>query len=485
MSSKFGDTGGGRGGRGKKRKLQEQQQRAARALAIERPVFLPQSAVYTRLLDFEREVDAQLARKKAEVNEALKRVDRETRTLRVYVYNTFKPATASAVSETPHGEKTEVDPASWTLHVQGRLLEPGEPGTVDAAPIRPGSETRVSTDPEAPKFGGFLRRLSVKIRGERNEESEHAWDASLADPLAPLPDGFEVKRVGETDARVSIEMEMHHDPPRVMLTPSLERLLGVASATTKPKLIRLLWRYVEARDLHARDDAASVTLDDALAAAVAECFAETTAETTEETSAKPSNDDDEFSKSGNVVPFATLARFVCAARTRPEPPISFEYVARTRGRKNPTAPECYDILVDVPLGGSDFVAGAGAVDANTGKRLNGRVPPTKNHPFVDRAVEADVAEASRCDARARAGVAKIAAHARRREFLLGFANNPGAFIDRVVAAQARDVPVARGDGSTSRRAERGAEMYKQPWLDEAATRYVAGLKSAGGGKRRS
>ena len=96
MSSKFGDTGGGRGGRGKKRKLQEQQQRAARALAIERPVLLPQSAVYTRLLDFEREVDAQLARKKAEVNEALKRVDRETRTLRVYVYNTFKPATASA-----------------------------------------------------------------------------------------------------------------------------------------------------------------------------------------------------------------------------------------------------------------------------------------------------------------------------------------------------------------------------------------------------
>jgi SWI/SNF-related matrix-associated actin-dependent regulator of chromatin subfamily D len=402
----------------------------------------------------------------------------------VYVYNTFKPATASAVSETPHGEKTEVDPASWTLHVQGRLLKPGEPGTVDAAPIRPGSETRVSTDPEAPKFGGFLRRLSVKIRGERNEESEHAWDASLADPLAPLPDGFEIKRVGETDARVSIEMEMHHDPPRVTLTPSLERLLGVASATTKPKLIRLLWRYVEARDLHARDDAASVTLDDALAAAVAECFAETTAET----SANPSNDDDdEFSKSaksGNVVPFATLARFVCAARTRPEPPISFEYVARTRGRKNPTAPECYDILVDVPLGGSDFVAGAGAVDANTGKRLNGRVPPTKNHPFVDRAVEADVAEASRCDARARAGVAKIAAHARRREFLLGFANNPGAFIDRVVAAQARDVPVARGDGSTNRRAERGAETYKQPWLDEAATRYVAGLKSAGGGKRK-
>ena len=198
MSSKFGDTGGGRGGRGKKRKLQEQQQRAARALAIDRPIFLPQSAVYTRLLDFEREVDAQLARKKAEVNEALKRVDRETRTLRVYVYNTFKPATASAGSETPDGEKTEVDPASWTLHVQGRLLEPGEPGTADAS--ERDRLTNEVNSTESPKFGGFLTRLSVKIRGEKKDDvSEHVWDASLADPRAPLPDGFEVKRVGDAE----------------------------------------------------------------------------------------------------------------------------------------------------------------------------------------------------------------------------------------------------------------------------------------------
>ena len=471
MSSKFGDTGGGRGGRGKKRKLQEQQQRAARALAIDRPVFLPQSAVYTRLLDFEREVDAQLARKKAEVNEALKRVDRETRTLRVYVYNTFKPATASAVSETPDGEKTEVDPASWTLHVQGRLLEPGEPGTADA--LERDQPTNEGATTESPKFGGFLRRLSVKIRGEKKDDvSEHVWDASLADPRAPLPDGFEVKRVGDADARVEITMHMNHEPPRVVLTPALERLLGINSATTKPKLIRTLWRYVEAHDLHAERDPAAATLDDALAAALAESF--------EETTSRASSDAGQETKtftSGDVVKFDALARFVCATRAKPEPPVSFEYVARTRGRKNPTAPECYDVFVETPVGGVEHIAGAGAVDVNTGRRLNGRQPPTKNHPFVDRTIETDAAEAARCDARARAGVAKIAAHARRRAFLLGFANAPGAFVDHVVAAQARDMPVARGDGSTQRKAERRTEMYKKPWLDEAATRYVASLKS--------
>ena len=132
--------------------------------------------MYTRLLDFEREVDAQLARKKAEVNEALKRVDRETRTLRVYVYNTFKPATAPAVSATPDGEKTEVDPAAWTLHVQGRVARAGRARHGRRRSNPTGLRDARLDGAGSAEVRGFLRRLSVKIRGERNEESEHAWD---------------------------------------------------------------------------------------------------------------------------------------------------------------------------------------------------------------------------------------------------------------------------------------------------------------------
>jgi hypothetical protein len=119
MSSKFGVDTGGRGGRGKKRKLELQQARVARALAIERPTFLPQSKVYTALCDFEHQVDMVLAAKMAQVNEALKRVDRVTRTLRVYVFNTFSKERSAGVVKTGVndgdgvGEKTDVEPASW------------------------------------------------------------------------------------------------------------------------------------------------------------------------------------------------------------------------------------------------------------------------------------------------------------------------------------------------------------------------------------
>ena len=36
------------------------------------------------------------------------------------------------------------------------------------------------------------------------------------------------------------------------------------------------------------------------------------------------------------------------AQLTPAPPIEIDYVVRTYGRKNPTIPDCYDILVDLP-----------------------------------------------------------------------------------------------------------------------------------------
>ena len=73
MSTKFAEVapraGRGRGrGRGR-RNHQEQQQKLFQEKVV---ASIPASAVFTQLQEFERRVDATLARKKAEVNEALK-----------------------------------------------------------------------------------------------------------------------------------------------------------------------------------------------------------------------------------------------------------------------------------------------------------------------------------------------------------------------------------------------------------------------------
>ena len=163
MSSKFGDAPA-RGGRGRKRKLQQQAHRLAPENKTS--VALPASAVYTQLVDFERRVDATLARKKAEVNEALRRVERIPRVVRLYVYNTFKPATETSVTLPPADDRaasgagastarveTVVEPASWTLHVHGRLLPPADAPPGDADRDLEGE----------PKFDAFVRRLEVRL----------------------------------------------------------------------------------------------------------------------------------------------------------------------------------------------------------------------------------------------------------------------------------------------------------------------------------
>jgi hypothetical protein len=134
---------------------------------------------------------------------------------------------------------------------------------------------------------------------------------------------------------------------------------------------------------------------------------------------------------------------------------------------------------ELPLTGDGANGGPGPAmfaDANTGKRLNGKTPPTKNHAFVYHSCSGhgEDGEIEACDLRIEAGVRKIERHEQRRTFLLGFANAPTKFINHVVAAQAGDAAVHRADGSTKRKAERRSDMYKQPWVDEAAARYLSG-----------
>lgn len=458
MSSKMAEVvpgGGGRGGRGKKRKLAEAKARGG--LPSDKAVTeLPASAAYTRLCHFERKVDAALARKKAEINEAIKRPARAKRTVRVYVYNTFRPASTSTVAvgaagSHPHPQGsasdgaapstvTEVEPASWTLHVQGRVLAPRET-----------AEGSGEYDPESePKFSAFVRSLEVRLDPALYPDAQVAggaatptsaagagassgvgapggsvirWDADEAPANAAPTDGFEIKRAGDRDCRVKIALRMDYQPERYKLSAGLSAVLGL-DLETRPRIIAALWQYVKLHDLLDPDDATVVVLDRRLTPLFMGANAPVIAK----------------------MPFMDMAEKLHAHLT-PAPPIEFDYVIRTSGLKNPTMPDCYDILVDVP------------VPATAG-----------HHQFIER-LRRD-ADVDACNARIATNAKKIAEHVRRRTFFLGFSHSPVDFINTIVAAQARDMAVVRGDGEKRREAERRSELYQQPWVDEAVMRYI-------------
>ncbi|CAH2072788.1 unnamed protein product [Thlaspi arvense] len=76
---------------------------------------LPESALYTQLLEFESWVDAALTRKKVDIQEALKNPPCIQKTLRIFVFNTF----ANQNSTIPGNPNA--DPPTWTLKIIGRI----------------------------------------------------------------------------------------------------------------------------------------------------------------------------------------------------------------------------------------------------------------------------------------------------------------------------------------------------------------------------
>ncbi|KAL0354919.1 UNVERIFIED_CONTAM: SWI/SNF complex component SNF12 [Sesamum radiatum] len=89
--------------RRKKQKLPEKQ------LQEKVAAILPESALYTQLLEFESRVDAALTRKKIDIQEALKTPTYIQKTLRIYVFNTF----ANQIRTIP--KKPNAEPPTWTL----------------------------------------------------------------------------------------------------------------------------------------------------------------------------------------------------------------------------------------------------------------------------------------------------------------------------------------------------------------------------------
>ena len=77
---------------------------------------MPDSESYMDLLAFERKLDATIARKRLDIQEALKRPIKIKRKLRVFITNQFYPGKQDA-------DNDEDCVPQWELKIEGRLLD--------------------------------------------------------------------------------------------------------------------------------------------------------------------------------------------------------------------------------------------------------------------------------------------------------------------------------------------------------------------------
>ncbi|GAB2218584.1 hypothetical protein Droror1_Dr00001811 [Drosera rotundifolia] len=281
--------------RRKKQKLPEKQLQD-RVAAI-----LPESALYTQLLEFESRVDAALARKKVDIQECLKNPPCVQKTLRIYVFNTF----SNQGKTSP--QKPNAEPPTWTLKIVGRILEDG---------IDPKQAAAMRPNPMYPKFSSFFKRVTIFLDQRLYPENHMiVWDHARA---TAHHEGFEVKRKGDKEFTATVRLEMNYSPEKFKLSPALMDVLGI-EVETRPRIISAIWHYVKARKLQNPNDPSYFTCDPPLQ----KLFGE------------------------EKMKFTMVSQKISSHLSPPQP-VHLEHQIKLSGNI-PCGEMCYDVLVDIPF----------------------------------------------------------------------------------------------------------------------------------------
>lgn len=264
---------------------------------------VPESAIYTRLIELEAQIDAALNRKKVDVQEAVKNPTSVRKTLRVYVYNTFSNQTKES------GKVGGVELPSWSLRITGRILEEGGKDPVVGGISKRGSIVY-------PKFSAFFKKITVYLdQGFYPDKHVIVWDSARS-PVQQ--DGFEVKRKGDKEFTAVIRLGVNYSPEKFMVSTPLAKVLGI-EFDTRPRIMAALWNYVKFRKLQSPNDPSFFMCD----ASLQKVFGE------------------------EKMKFSMASQKISQHLSQPQH-IHLEHKIKLSGN-SPAGTTCYDVQVDVPL----------------------------------------------------------------------------------------------------------------------------------------
>lgn len=264
---------------------------------------VPESALYTRLLELEAQIDSALNRKKIDVQEAVKSPPSYRKTLRVYVYNTFS-------NQTKLDSDGDVEEPSWSLRITGRILE--EDGK---DPVVAGIMKR-EKNPLYPKFSAFFKKVTVYLdQGFYPDNHVIVWDSTRS---SAQQDGFEVKRKGDKEFTAVIRLGVNYSPEKFMVSAPLSKVLGI-EFDTRPRIMAALWNYVKFRKLQSPNDPSFFMCD----ASLQKVFGE------------------------EKMKFSLASQKISQHLSQPQP-IHLEHKIKLSGNC-PAGTACYDVQIDVPL----------------------------------------------------------------------------------------------------------------------------------------
>jgi len=405
--------------------------------------------MYLRLVEFEREVDYAINRRRRAILGAIQKpqlTNTRRRTLRVWVYNLNHnqpvrdpelraqmakgrkekikldeeamlvdqptagipeqclPGSNEGPLLPPAGEEDE--PASWTLRVQGKLL----PDPSDEPPRATRSHPDV-------KFSQCIDRAVVELdRSMYTEFNVIEWraqphDDSLEDKCV---DGFELKRMGSAECRLKIFLYPAANKNHFRVLPPLSSLLGVERAT-RPQLLTMLWTYIQAHDLLDLRSGETIMNNSELT----HVFSVPRMELS--------------SLASRIAPF-----------TSPLGPIELSHTIKLNGDVDENE-ACYDIMLEV----------------DDGRIASSNALPTLNTHQI-----------ATWNSEIEKNMRRLQEHKDKRDFMLGFSYAPVDFMTSLITSQAKDIMVRTNSDLRGVEEKLYHQTFYQPFIHEAVLKHL-------------
>lgn len=110
------------------------------------------------------------------------------------------------------------------------------------------------------KLTSFIKSLNIKF--EKSDYEEINWRKTNVSERTDN-DGFQIKRDGLIDSKVSIALQVEHSPHKYKLSESLEKLVGCPIAT-RQEILSALWEYIKVNQLQDKERKKDINCDSLL-----------------------------------------------------------------------------------------------------------------------------------------------------------------------------------------------------------------------------
>jgi len=468
------------------------------------PFLIPESPLFNQVLATEKRIDTLIKNKQLEIAEmassfrsgepgTIAAMASLKKRLRMYIFHTRRNTATTGNNSNSNSTRYEQEPESFSLHIQGRLLDGEGP--------HPPSSTGKNDTPRQP-FSHYIKSIKIELyNSDNNEGDDKKKDKEDDDAhkkkeehhhqqqqhaIAPPPsetiiwekashlgdidhrESFEIRRLGQGPSHIKLWVEIDHSPQLYIVSSELAELLGLDQTRlhSVPNTLHMMWGYVKANALF------EASLDDE------EKDGNGVKEKDEEKKEKEKEKGKE--EEGTVVGPTIKCndalkrvlgindadggtsikeeekeqRFVLTLEEvqqglkrhfTPPLPALIEYQVRLDG-PSPSRPACYDFEVEVPLS-QDLPPFMSRL-----KDIEKEVGPHNNHM--------------------KSLLGQIQERRRRRNLYLSFSESPHEFITGLAMAQGRDLRVVHNKEGESLEVMAGREVHKEPWVEDAVLKYL-------------